>query len=108
MRVDIRPRRWARRQWMAIGVVTGLSLIGQTIRLVFHHDRLYGLIRQFSLGGESNVPSWYQGVTLLVAGALFGLIASIERREGRNGTWRWILLSAGFVVMSLDEIATLH
>jgi hypothetical protein len=108
MRLDLDPRRWARRQAGVIAGLTVMSLAGQVSRFVFHHDRLHGLIHQFDLDSECNIPSWFQGATLLAAAALFELIARIDRREGRADAGRWRILAIGFLVMSLDEVASFH
>lgn len=57
---------------------------------------------------EKSVPTWLSVVLLFLAGVLLGLIASCER-DLRSRRWRyWLVLAAGFLLMSLDEFLELH
>ncbi|MDP6342100.1 MAG: hypothetical protein QF491_01110, partial [Alphaproteobacteria bacterium] len=72
------------------------------------HKRLLGLVGQFSLGYEANVPTWYSSVLLLACAAVLAVIG-FSRPPGKGGYRRhWLALAAIFAYMSLDEAAVLH
>jgi hypothetical protein len=108
IRLDCSPRRWARRQWIALLTLTALSLFGQVLHFFFPHPSFIPFIRQVDLDGEANLPSWFQGMTLMVAAGLFALIAHVERRQGKRGVGCWCALALGFAYMSADEITIIH
>ena len=57
---------------------------------------------------EANLPTYYSALQLLAAGVLLGAIALVERRkEGQFGL-QWLVLSLGFILMSVDETCSLH
>lgn len=100
--------RYVRWHAAAIVVLVVLSLAGQTLRLVLHHDRALGFVRDFNLDDERNVPSWFQSVTLMMAAGLLELAGRVRRRVSPSEAGRWRVLAAGFVLMSLDEAASFH
>jgi hypothetical protein len=57
---------------------------------------------------ERSVPTWLSVVLLFLAASLLGLVAACER-DLQSGRWGyWLLLSVGFLLMSLDEHLELH
>jgi len=63
---------------------------------------------KFNVGEESNVPTWYSSITLLVCSLLLAVIAAAKKAQGDRYTLHWVILSAIFLVMSVDEVAMLH
>jgi len=61
----------------------------------------------FDFNTESNVPTFFSSVNLLVAGILLFFIASVHKTN-RVSCLYWYFLSAIFVYLSVDEIASLH
>jgi len=102
------PARWFRIQLGIAIALTLLSLAGQTAKFFFHHDTLLGFVRGFDIDLEDNVPSWWQSTSLALAGALAAVLSANTRlgRAGESGAWRWI--SAGLVLLSMDEALALH
>jgi hypothetical protein len=71
------------------------------------HSSLAPIARLFALHGEGNVPTWYSSLLFFVAALLLELIAratSPDRRQAR----RWTCLALVFVLLSLDEAASVH
>ncbi len=105
--IAISIRRLSR---LLVALVAGLVIVH--IGLQFVHFRLHplphGLMRLIDLDEENNIPSWYSWSALLVASALFFVIAAVKRREGDRDARTWLILAIGFLVMSLDEDASIH
>lgn len=92
----------------AIVVLVLLSLAGQASSYYFHHDRLGGLVRDFDLDQEGNVPTWFQSLALAFTAALLFVAAAASReRDRRQAPW-WRAMGVGMVLLSLDEASSFH
>jgi hypothetical protein len=105
--VAIRPRvflKW----WIVVLVVLTVLSYGE----FFFHYRI--LRRSFSaselffyLDTEGNLPVWVSCFGLLLAGVLAAVVARAPRPDG-TATIYWILMAAGFSLMSIDEMCQYH
>ena len=66
------------------------------------------LTRIVALGQEANLPTFVSAVYLLAASCLLWVVASVTRRRRGPHVWAWVVLSVGFLVMSLDEAVQIH
>jgi hypothetical protein len=57
---------------------------------------------------EQNLPTLYSSLMLFVAALLSGVIADILRRADLAYVRQWAVLSLLFVLMAVDEFASLH
>jgi len=66
------------------------------------------LFELFDLNGENNIPSWYTSMVWAIAAGL-ALVAS-RRELGGDAImrWSWALLGCVFLLLSLDEVGSLH
>lgn len=64
------------------------------------------LARAFDIDGEGSVPAWFGAMLLSASGALFWIAAGTSREPRRVSAWR--ALSLLFVLLSCDEVASLH
>jgi hypothetical protein len=63
---------------------------------------------RFDLDRENNVPTWYSSALLLVAAIVLAVVGIAVKRRG-SWLWpHWFVLSAVFVVLSVDETVRLH
>lgn len=60
-----------------------------------------------SLGGESNLPTWYSSIQLFLIALLLALFAVHSDRRDR-ASWGLFVPAAIFAALSLDEVAQLH
>jgi hypothetical protein len=91
-----------------VSVLVAASTFGQFSTYYLGHAHLFGLVNLLSLDREANIPSWYASTTLLLCSALLGFIA-MARRTGSDRRWRyWAGLSAIFLLLSIDEAASIH
>jgi len=61
----------------------------------------------FYLDTEGNLPVWVSCFGLLLAGVLSALIARAPRPDGTKTVY-WVLMAAGFTLMSIDEMCQYH
>lgn len=107
MRVHINPRRAL---YFQLALISAL-LLAHCLCLVSTHyfDRptALGLVPLFHFNGESNVPTLYSSVALLVSSALLLLISA--GHDKRAPFYRhWLVLSLVFLFLAIDEIAQIH
>jgi len=70
-----------------------------------------GRVAAFDLDGEGSLAVWFSSVLLLMAGAAAVLIYTVRRHktDDYHGRYRiWLAAAACWVLMSLDESASLH
>ena len=65
-------------------------------------------IEAFDLEQEANIPSWYSSAMLLVCSGLLAVIAAAKKVSSERYVGHWYGLSLIFMLMSVDEAATLH
>ncbi|MDH3699976.1 MAG: hypothetical protein OEU46_01570 [Alphaproteobacteria bacterium] len=93
-----------------IGFFIVADLISHTLHFAFGFTsrESFGFIRLFDLNEEANIPTWFSSMLLMGCAALLFLIAAAKCANGDKWIWHWGLLGAIFVLLSLDEIASIH
>lgn len=105
--IQIDPARLVRLLAVLAVVLIVVSVAGQVVKFFFGHARLLGVVPEFDLGGENNIPTYFSSALLLAVAVIAALVARIEGIGSRWG-WHWIGLAAVFLFLSLDESASLH
>jgi hypothetical protein len=94
-----------------LGLVAALLVAGnvalQMARLAMGREYLPGMAL-VTLDGENNIPALFSTALLAGSALLLGFIGALERDRQARDARRWLLLSAGFVLMALDESLALH
>ena len=62
----------------------------------------------FSVNLEQSIPTWYNALLLVIAGALLAVIAVAKRAQGDRYTLYWSGLAVIFIYLSIDESAVIH
>lgn len=99
---------FASRLFMVMAVLLVLNVVLQTMKYEAGHDYLFGLVRLFDVDEEANIPTLFSTLLLLLAGLLLALIGREEKTSGGQDAARWMLLSAVFLFLAVDESAALH
>ena len=86
------------------------SVIGQLIKFNFDIDGFFlsGLIDNFFLGSESNVPTYYISFLNLSSAVLLFIITAVEKKNRKPYFLQWTILSLGFLYISMDEVVEIH
>lgn len=95
---------------LVLGVLF-LTLAGLFARGAAYLWGAEGLLRPltlFDVGAESNIPTWFSSLQLLLASVLLAAIAIVTKRGGERYGWHWGVLSAIFLLLSVDEEASIH
>lgn len=91
-----------------------LSAIGHilvhTLSFLFDisSSSISGVYNFFSMGREANLPTYLSALLLMLSSGLCALISHQESERKQRIDWSWWLLSAGLILMSIDEAAQLH
>lgn len=103
----LEPRQLVR--LLTAGMVVVVALGACTIVLrALGHDYVFGLLDKFDLDQEMNIPTWYSSFLLLAGAALCATVALAERRAGERFARHWTGLAIIFLLLSIDEIASIH
>jgi hypothetical protein len=109
-----RAARWPERLFFGllaiIGALVALSVAAVALDLREGGDRgEHGVfIRMFDINRESNVPTWFSSVELLLGAAGLAWIAHGCRALGRPFARHWGFLALVFAFLSMDEVAMVH
>lgn len=106
--IFLRPSTVAR----GLGTVAILLLLastaGQTMKFLFGHNEVKGLVLLFFLDQEQNIPSFFCALLLFIAAQLLALTGVIEYRQKGAHAGRWVLLALLFLYISYDEAFQVH
>lgn len=97
-----------------IGVLGGVTLLltlANLAHLYLTNRRdtdLRGLTWLIEMSGDSTIPTWFSSFILLLSAALFVVIDTVDPDAPRPGPRHWRWLAIVFLVLSIDEVATLH
>ncbi len=83
-------------------------VITQSVKIYYGFNTLGGLIPEFDLNSENNIPTWYSSSALLLASALLAMIALVKLQWEEAYARHWVVLAAIFLFLSLDEAASIH
>lgn len=108
MKVVISPQKTAKTLTLAVLCITFVAVAVKFIAYFSGHNELLGLIRQFDLNGEANIPAWYSSVTLLICSVLLATIASVKNANGDKYALHWKTMAIVFLFLALDEVAQIH
>lgn len=106
--LSISPRFIVRLLAVVASLLLVASMIGQTMRFLFDHDYVYGLVPLFFVDTERNIPTFF---TVLVAlgNVMLLIIIGLNARQHSNAHHLyWFALAAGFLFLAYDEAFQVH
>ena len=77
-----------------------LALLGTGMEVSYYlldHKRLLGAVRQFTLGGEANIPTWYSAMLLASCALCLAAIAFTQTPDAGNYRRHWLILALIFL-----------
>ncbi len=99
-----------------LGILGGATLLIIIAHLVLQYlnlevfyqqqGQIYELSNRFDLDDESSVPTWFSQFTMLGISVLALLTAYFQSDRGKQRLWG--LIATIGLIMSIDEVATLH
>ena len=90
-------------------IVINCLLIGGFIFFRHVHLPLRSITRLFDVTAEASVPAWYSAMLLAAIGLVALLRGLALHQAGRSSGWiLYLVLGAGFVFLSADEVGQIH
>ena len=93
-------------------LMIAITLLACHAALWIYHYRVVELhwlwLQLFDVDQENNLPTWFSQFLLILASALLWICAGKETAEKRPFHGHWYVLSAGFLLMAIDEVAGMH
>ncbi len=93
-------------------LVAALTLLACHGALTIYHYRveeLPWLLRQlFDVDEEDALPTWFSAFLLFIVSAILWFCGRRERASADRWAVYWYILSVGFLLMSIDEVAGIH
>ena len=83
-------------------------VITQSVKIHYGYKTLGGIIPEFDLNSENNIPTWYSSSALLLASALLAMIALVKLQWQETYARHWVVLAVIFLFLSMDEAASIH
>ncbi len=92
---------------LALAAVT-VAVIGVFVTVfALHYVVAVPQLKQFvDIGGEANLPTWWNASMLFMVG--IGALTARSLQPDRAGRRAWLVVALAAVLLSLDEIASLH
>ena len=92
----------------AVLFINFASLCARVAKYAWGYEGLLRPLRLLDAGDENTIPTWFSSAQLLLCSLLLAAIALAQKRSG-GGYWRhWGVLSLIFVLLSVDEAASMH
>ncbi|WP_457667335.1 hypothetical protein [Thiolapillus sp.] len=107
MEVKIVPQRVFKVLLSIVIVLLVANVAGIVATYYFGHDYVFGFVPLFNLDMESNIPTLFSSVQLLLSGLLLFFISRLLKRKGEK-SFAWLFLSLIFLFLAVDETASLH
>ena len=108
-RVALRTREYLIPAVLLLGACVLVLLFWISLQLTGQGPQHEQFKRLFHLNGEGNVPAWYNSTLWLIAAQYSFRAHSAEQALGEKlKAGYWLGLSVGCVLLSLDEVASIH
>ncbi len=88
-----------------------LTLAGLAARFALYmwgEEELLKPLTLFDVGEERSIPTWFESILFLLCSILLAVITVAKRQRGDRFSLHWGVLSIIFLLLSMDEVATIH
>ena len=108
MTLTLKPKKIALWLGTIITCLVLANIAGLFSKYYLGHDTVFGLVRLFNLDVESNVPTLFSTLQLLLAAGLLSIIAVARKKKGEHDYLYWLGLATIFFFLSADEAMQIH
>jgi hypothetical protein len=106
--IALSPARVTRALVSIVILLVLANIVVQVSRYLLGFPDLFGLVHQFDMNDEGNVPTYFSGCMLLLATTLLCIIAYYAWCTRARFALQWAVLASVFFYLSADEMAELH
>ncbi len=96
---------------LAALILTLASLAAEFLKIPWNWRKetlLDRVLAPLNISADSSIPTWYSSLALLLCSILLATIAATKKQQGERYALHWGLLSAIFLILSIDEVARIH
>lgn len=108
MEIILKPRKTAGILSTIVLLLTLAHIAGQYSTYYLGYDNIFGLIPQFNLNSEQNIPALFSTLILLLSSILLAIITYAVKKTGASYFYNWLGLSLIFLFLSMDELLSFH
>jgi len=108
MNLFVSPKKVIRILAIVVIILTLLSLLGQFYKYFFFDGQDRYLVNIFNLDKETNFPTWYAALSLMICSTLLLIISAAKRKSNDRYFFHWIFLGIIFLLLATDEMLQLH
>ena len=83
-------------------------MAGQILRHVYGKEYAYGFVPMFWMDNENNIPTFFATALLLYAALSLWVLGRALRCAEKPWSGHWLFLAIVFLLLALDEAASLH
>jgi hypothetical protein len=91
--------------------VLAITLVGLAARFAMYmwgQEGYLEALRIFDVGEERSIPTWFESIQFLLCSILLAVVAVAKKQRNDRYTLHWSFLSIIFLLLSLDEVASIH
>src|SRR5215216_1230328 len=108
MVLAISVKKIVRAMIIAVLVITLVSFLARVAMCMWGQEGYLQPLRIFDVGEERSIPTWFESLQFLLCSILLAVIAVAKKRRSDRYSLHWGVLSIIFLLMSLDEVASIH
>lgn len=85
-----------------------VSIAGQVFRYSLRVGQFPALINEFYIDAESNIPTFFSSVILLITSIFLGVVYDHKRTSRDAFRFHWLILGAAFLFLAVDESTLIY
>jgi hypothetical protein len=93
---------------IAVLFITLVSVAARFALYMWGEEGLLQPLRIFDVGEERSIPAWFESLQFLLCSILLAVVAVAKKQRGDRYSLHWSVLSIIFLLLSLDEVASIH
>jgi hypothetical protein len=108
MELTIYAKKIVRAMIIAVLLITLVSFLARVAMYMWGQEGYLQPLRIFDVGEERSIPTWFESIQFLLCSILLAVIAVAKKRRSDRYSLHWGVLSIIFLLLSLDEVASIH
>src|SRR5215204_1938638 len=108
MVLAIYAKKIVRAMIIAVLIITLVSFAARVAMYMWGVEGYLQPLRIFDVGEERSIPTWFESIQFLLCSILLAVIAVAKKRRSDRYSLHWSVLSIIFLLLSLDEVASIH
>jgi hypothetical protein len=93
---------------IAVLFITIASLAARFAMYMWGEEEFLQPLRIFDVGEERSIPTWFNSILFLLCSILVAVVTVAKKQRDDRYTLHWGVLSIILLLLSLDEVASIH